>query len=370
MHWEKTIHIRITLRRIVGTILATSTVANLIIAGAAYGAASDPPALTLTLAPATSSLTSTVTVSTSASAASEPSAVTHIPGVTLTETPGLTLTETLTVTQTPTDLSGWRLCIRKFYWPSYRVQYGDTLFGIASATDSTVRELMSANCLINSRIYVGQVLFVPRGLSDALTSVPSATETSSATLTASPTLTATYTYTATDTPTETATNTETVTATQTQTDTSTPTYTFTATETASATATSTLTTTSTNTPPSPTAPLNSPPVAVILYPGGQARLPYNNFDQDLNLWYTEVVLEGSAADKEDDVLSESSLVWSTNFRNAKVSRVLGTGNIVNATLYSDTCSGISHRITLTATDSQSDKSTAVINVFIGEGAQC
>ena len=231
MHWEKTIHIRITLRRIVGTILATSTVANLIIAGAAYGAASDPPALTQTLAQATSSLTSTVTVSTSASAASEPSAVTHIPGVTLTETSGLTPTEIIT-------------------------------------------------------------------------------------------------------------------------------------------ATNTLTATSTNTPPSPTAPLNSPPVAVILYPGGQARLPYNNFDQDLNLWYTEVVLEGSAADKEDDVLSESSLVWSTNFRNAKVSRVLGTGNIVNATLYSDTCSGISHRITLTATDSQGDKSTVVINVFIGEGAQC
>lgn len=223
MHWEKTIHIRITLRRIVGTILAASTVANLIIAGAVYGADSDPPAFTQTSVTAASSSTNTGTVSTSASTVQEPSpALTHSPGIT--ETPGTTPTDTLLPTQTSTDLPEWRLCIRKFYWPTYRVQYGDTLFRIASATGSTVRELMTANCLRNNRIYAGQVLYVPRPISNPLTSTPTPTQTPSPTNTPSPTTTdtPTVTYTATDTPTNTPTNTPSPTETFTATATDTP----------------------------------------------------------------------------------------------------------------------------------------------------
>ena len=51
MHWEKKICIRITLRRIVGTILAASTVVNLVIAGVVFGADSPAPAPTITLMP-------------------------------------------------------------------------------------------------------------------------------------------------------------------------------------------------------------------------------------------------------------------------------------------------------------------------------
>jgi hypothetical protein len=48
MHWEKRICIRITIRRIVGAILAASTVANVVIVGAVFGAESAPAAPTMT----------------------------------------------------------------------------------------------------------------------------------------------------------------------------------------------------------------------------------------------------------------------------------------------------------------------------------
>ena len=52
MHWEKKICIRITIRRIVGTVLAASAVANLIIVGAVFGADASP-APTITSVPQT-----------------------------------------------------------------------------------------------------------------------------------------------------------------------------------------------------------------------------------------------------------------------------------------------------------------------------
>jgi hypothetical protein len=44
----------------------------------------------------------------------------------------------------------------------YRIKRGDTLFSLALGTGSTVRELVSANCLLNDRIFAGQLLYVPR----------------------------------------------------------------------------------------------------------------------------------------------------------------------------------------------------------------
>src|SRR5687767_5903390 len=137
MHWEKEIRIRITWRRIVGTILAASTVANLVIAGAALGADA-PPAC------ATSSVTLTSlsrpTVSAPASTVIETSApaLTHLPGITPagTDTPS---TDALTPTQTSTDVPVSILCIKKFYWPIYYVQAGDRLSSLAFLTGSSVR---------------------------------------------------------------------------------------------------------------------------------------------------------------------------------------------------------------------------------------
>jgi hypothetical protein len=354
MHWEKKICIRITLRRIVGTILAASVVANLIIVGAVYGADSAPPAPTRTSESTTPLPTSSFRIPGATVEGTAILAWTPLPGVTLTDTPGVTLTNTFTPAQMSGDLPGWPLCIKRFYWRTYRVRQGDTLFALASATGSTVNELTAANCLANGQIYAGQVLYVPRLLISTITSTlpatptPSITATPSATETTLPT--ATYTSTSTDTPTIT------------------PTYT--PSQTATDTPTSTFTSTATNTPPSPTIAPNSPPGVEILSPGDKSQLPYGNFDRKLNLWFTDVLLEGRAADPEDDMLSGPSLVWSTDFSNANVGSALGEGNLVKAILYSDSCSGIWHTITLTATDSRGEKSSTVINVFVGEGARC
>ncbi len=53
-------------------------------------------------------------------------------------------------------------CAVRSEWPMYTVVRGDTLYAIARAADSTVKELATANCLEDpDRIYVGQRLHVP-----------------------------------------------------------------------------------------------------------------------------------------------------------------------------------------------------------------
>ena len=211
MHWEKKICIRITLRRIVGTILAASTVVNLVIAGVVFGADSPAPAPTVTWVPVTSLATSTFSTSPATAKEASPSASTDIPAVSSTDTPGIAPTDTSTPTQTSIDLPGWTLCIKKFYWPGHRVVYGDTLFSLALATRSTLTELISANCLTSSQIYAGQLLYVPR--------LPGQPSSPTPTTTGMPTITPTNT----DTPTDTLTPSPTPTATPTETPSPTPT---------------------------------------------------------------------------------------------------------------------------------------------------
>lgn len=219
MHWEKEIRIHITIRGIVITILAASTVANLVIVGAAVGADSLKATPTL------------VSISTSA----PPSATALLPATLLVESPTGVATQILKtttadpITPTPTSTSSptWIVCIKRFYWPIYRVQPGDTLFALALATGSTVNELISANCLANNQIRAGQSLYVPHLLIDTITptETPTVTSTSTQTPTDTPSATATYTPTATMTSSPTSTSTPTATFTDTPTDTPTPTAT-------------------------------------------------------------------------------------------------------------------------------------------------
>jgi LysM repeat protein len=46
-------------------------------------------------------------------------------------------------------------------WVIYYVQSGDTLFGIATMTGTTVNQLMVANCLKSTYVYTGQRLYTP-----------------------------------------------------------------------------------------------------------------------------------------------------------------------------------------------------------------
>ena len=248
MYWEKKITIRITVRRVVGAVLAASTVANLIIVGVVFGADSSSATPTITSAWTSSFSTATLSISAAATGGTSTFTWTHIPDGLLTDTPGIIQTEFLLPTNvsTPTETlvysPDWNFCIRKFYWPRYRVQHGDILSSLALAIRSTVPELMSANCLATSRIYTGQILFMPR-LPYPATIAPSATDTPSATATPSQTATDTPTNTYTPWPTSTDTP-NTYTPSVTLTYTPSPT----STDTPSPTSTSTEISTPTNTP--------------------------------------------------------------------------------------------------------------------------
>jgi LysM repeat protein len=242
MYWEKKITIRITVRRIVGVVLAASTIANLIIVGVVFGADSPQATPTITSVWTSSLSTATLSISTAATGEISTSMWTHTPGGVLTDTPGITQTGSLlpTHTSTPKETLVYspvgKFCIKKFYWPRYHVQYGDTLSSLASAIVSTVSELMSANCLPSSKIYTGQILYMRRlpytaTITPSAMDIPSATATLSQTATDTPSPTATPSQTATDTPMETYTPTPTATDTPSPTETPSPTATDTPTNT-------------------------------------------------------------------------------------------------------------------------------------------
>ena len=117
----------------------------------------------------------------------------------------------------------------------------------------------------------------------------------------------------------------------------------------------------------PAAP-NTAPDVEITTPGADIEssdpaYTYDGYDDALGLWYKDVLLEGSATDAEDGTLSDSDLVWETD-RTDLQDAALGSGGSLLVRLYSDDCFGVSHNITLTATDSEGASRDAVREVFI------
>ena len=366
MHWEKEIRIRITVRRIATIVLAASTVANMIIVGAVFGA--DSPTGVPTASPEwTSSLPAPTFLIPHSGGGGTSTPVAPISASTTpesTQPPTATPTELPALTQELVDSPGWNVCIKKFYWPTYRVRSGDTLFALATASGTTVNQLKSANCLSDDRIISGQVLYVPRALINTATATPTSTATPSAIATISQTPTPTQTTvtvlpSATDTPTPTSTFTQIPSATYTPTYTPMPSATPTRTETATQIPSPTWTYT-------PTTVLNSPPDIEIISPLNGSSHSYTVS----NPWSTTIRLQGRASDAEDDVLPDSSLTWTTNIKPPAGNPNQWNGPTPMVTLYSNACTGTWHTITLTGRDSQGAVSTAMISIFIGEGAFC
>ena len=160
---ERKFCICLTARQVFGSILLAVSAVNLIVVGAAFETAF--PDAVPTNTPTLMFLSPTAT-------AMSPSTATETPADTL--TPTWTATSTSTPTATPTDTATATLaatfvpspvpmqCIHRYDWPVYRIQRGDTLFSLALTTGSSVQELMLANCLVDSRIFAGQLLYVPR----------------------------------------------------------------------------------------------------------------------------------------------------------------------------------------------------------------
>ncbi|MEM9952277.1 MAG: LysM peptidoglycan-binding domain-containing protein [Chloroflexota bacterium] len=69
-------------------------------------------------------------------------------------------------TNTPqSSVNETEVCQAPLNWVTYTVQAGDTLFGIAQASNSSVAELSRVNCLESvDALSIGQVLFIPQAV--------------------------------------------------------------------------------------------------------------------------------------------------------------------------------------------------------------
>jgi hypothetical protein len=111
-----------------------------------------------------------------------------------------------------------------------------------------------------------------------------------------------------------------------------------------------------------------PPRVTILEPSvdsetSENQYAYDGFDDVRGQWYTDVLFVGTGEDPEDGTLAGSSLQWSTNRTDVQDS-ALGEGNNATVRLYSDSCFGTWHDVTLTATDSDGNERSAVRRIFI------
>lgn len=163
MQKAKKICCQITPRRVMGTILIAASVVNLLIVGAVYKTAVPDATPTNSVSP-----TSSPVVFLPPNATNEIPAATEIswtstslPTATFTASPTYTFTLTPTATFTNTPSPSPTACVPQYSWPIYVVQHGDYLARLAPITGSSVPELMLANCLPDTVIYVGQRLYVP-----------------------------------------------------------------------------------------------------------------------------------------------------------------------------------------------------------------
>jgi hypothetical protein len=108
---------------------------------------------------------------------------------------------------------------------------------------------------------------------------------------------------------------------------------------------------------------NFSPEVEILVPETDGRLQYDGYDSELGLWYKDVTLVGNAIDPEDGVLGQQALVWTTNLGNIQ-EPVLGFGSKISTRLYSNQCTGVTHTITLMATDKEGNQSSDVRTITI------
>lgn len=108
---------------------------------------------------------------------------------------------------------------------------------------------------------------------------------------------------------------------------------------------------------------DEPPEVRILVPEAGLEQRYDGFDEARGQWYAEVDVEAFASDLEDGLLDEGAVVWSTDRTDVQPA-VLGTGARARVRLFSDSCFGADHVLTVTVTDSDGNVSEDRVRVRI------
>jgi LysM repeat protein len=170
MRKQKRICFRLTASRVYGGVIVVFSALNLAIVGMAFDISFSTA--TPTIASGLRGVFATATFLVPTSTEAETVATTLVPTDTFTSTSSATFTSTITNTATQTasftptvtftHTPSVTPCFLQYTWPTYIVQSGDTLSHIARITDSTVKELMQANCMMDTLIFSGQRLYVPR----------------------------------------------------------------------------------------------------------------------------------------------------------------------------------------------------------------
>ncbi len=109
---------------------------------------------------------------------------------------------------------------------------------------------------------------------------------------------------------------------------------------------------------------DAPEVSIISPTPPVANVIYDGYDDELELWYVDIAVEGTGTDTEDGTLPGSSLIWRTD-RTDIQDEDLGTGDSATIRLYSDDCFGVTHTIRLEAADSDGNPASPdTFQVFI------
>ena len=113
---------------------------------------------------------------------------------------------------------------------------------------------------------------------------------------------------------------------------------------------------------------NHPPVAWIKTPGEPLTLYTGSYDKKRGLLYVDLAVYGGADDPEQGALDGQSLAW-TSDRTEINPGVLGSGSSPSIRLYADRCQGVTHTLTLTATDARGATGSASVPVTVA-GENC
>jgi hypothetical protein len=109
---------------------------------------------------------------------------------------------------------------------------------------------------------------------------------------------------------------------------------------------------------------DTPPTVTITTPSGDLDEFYDGFDNTADMWFKDILLQGTVTDPEDDPVPAGDVRWTTD-RTDIQPVLLGTGTSLTVRFFSNVCEGVTHEVTLTYTDTDGNIRTDLRRISIG-----